>query len=100
MRSRPVDDFASLWEAGDSPPDVFAFLGQHADATLDDRLEVLLADQAQRWRRGLELTAEEYLARIPGLAEIPEARLQLAVGEFQARLSGETLPDIHEFTIR
>jgi hypothetical protein len=100
MRSRPVDEFAILWEAGAAPPDVFAFLRQHADAAFPDRLDVLLADQAQRWRRGQELAVEEYLARIPGLSANQEARLQLAVGEFQARLSSETIPDIHEFTLR
>lgn len=92
--------FAALWESVDSPPDVFAFLQQHADVSSADKLSVLLRDQEQRWQTDQPLQVEDYLLRLPELAAAPELKLQLAVGEFQARRNGDTAPDIDEFTSR
>ncbi len=43
--------YAQLWVATDNVPDVFAFLSSHADVLSIDRLDVLLVDQRERWRR-------------------------------------------------
>lgn len=92
--------FAALWESSDSPPDVFAFLQENAGVSSSDKLHVLLIDQEQRWQTDQPLPVEDYLLRLPELAADPKLKLQLAVGEFQARQNGDTAPDIDEFTSR
>ncbi|MCE9605550.1 MAG: SUMF1/EgtB/PvdO family nonheme iron enzyme [Planctomycetia bacterium] len=95
-----ANEFAALWEANDSTPDVFDFLQKRADALLSERLGVLLCDQRKRWHTNHPLRVEDYLSKLPELAVDPELKLQLAIGEFQARRDGETTPDIDEFTSR
>ncbi len=46
------------------------------------------------------LEVEDYLARFPELANDPDCKLSLAVGEFQSRQNGETSPGIAEFASR
>ena len=43
--------YSKLWDSGLSLPDVFAFLGSHPEVPNIDRLDVLLVDQQERWRR-------------------------------------------------
>jgi hypothetical protein len=92
--------FEALWESSDAPPDVFAFLGRHDGSDTDTRLAVLLADQNHRWKTDAPLKVEDYIQRIPELASDPDIKLQLAVGEFQARQNGDSSPRIDEFTTR
>jgi len=100
MDSRLADQFESLWASNESPPDVFAFLGQHAGEDNSQKLAVLLRDQQYRWQLEHPLRVEDYLAEFPDLATDQDIKLQLAVGEFQARQNGDTSPDIDEFTSR
>ena len=95
-----ASEFAALWESSGSPPDVFAFVQQHSDASSSEKLNVLLKDQQQRWKTVQPLRVEDYLVQLPELATDPDLKLQLAIGEFQARQNGETTPDIGEFTSR
>src|SRR5436309_192984 len=95
-----ANEFAVLWESSDSPPDVFAFLQQHSDASSPDKQSVLLYDQQRRWHTARPLKVEDYLAHLPNLTADPDLKLQLAVGEFQARQNGDTNPNIDEFTSR
>ena len=88
--------FGALWESSDSPPDIFAFLEQHNGSDATDKLAVLLQDQQHRWKTDQPLKVEDYLARLPELASDPDIKLQLAVGEFQARQNGDTSPNIDE----
>jgi hypothetical protein len=81
--------FEALWASSDSPPDLFAFLEQHNGSDAADKLAVLLQDQQHRWKTDQPLRVEEYLARLPELASDPDIKLQLAVGEFQARQNGD-----------
>ncbi|MDA1166238.1 MAG: SUMF1/EgtB/PvdO family nonheme iron enzyme, partial [Planctomycetota bacterium] len=92
--------FEALWESSDSPPDVFSFFQQHNGAADEDVLAVLLADQNLRWITDQPLKVEEYLARLPELADDPDIKLQLAVGEFQARQAAGTEPNIDGYTSR
>lgn len=94
------DQYRALWEPGNPPPDVFAFLAQCGDLNPAQQLAVLLADQPRRWQTDRALTVEEYLARLPDLAGDPDIKLQLAVGEFQARQNSDTSPAVDEFTAR
>ncbi len=92
--------FEALWESSDSPPDVFAFLEQHNGSDSTGILAILLTDQQHRWQTDSPFKVEDYLARIPNLASDPDIKLQLAVGEFQARQNGDTSLNIDEFTSR
>lgn len=100
MQSPQVDTFAALWGSGSSPPDVFAFLNQNPDFNASEKLAVLLLDQQRRWRTSHPLKVEDYLNRIPDVAGDPEYKLQLAVGEFQARQESGDLPSLDEFVTR
>ena len=100
MQPEVAKQFEALWESSDSPPDVFAFLQQHNGSDASDILAVLLQDQRHRWQTDQPLKVEDYLAHFPDLADDPDCKLNLAVGEFQARQNGETSPDIAEFASR
>jgi serine/threonine protein kinase/formylglycine-generating enzyme required for sulfatase activity len=93
-------ELAALWESNGSPPDLFLFLEQHADTGIQQKLDLLLCDQTHRWHTDQPLSVEDYLARLPELAADRAVKLQLAVGEFQARLNGDTTPSIDEFMSR
>jgi eukaryotic-like serine/threonine-protein kinase len=95
-----AQELAAQWELNGSPPDVFSFLEQHADSGIEQKLALLLKDQQYRWKTDQPILVEDYLARLPDLATDSNLLLELAVGEFQARLNGETKPSIDEFTSR
>ena len=95
-----AEQFEALWESGNSPPDLFAFLEQHNGLDATDKLAVLLQDQQHRWKSDKPLKVEDYLARLPELTSNPDCKLQLAVGEFQARQNGGTSPNVDGFTSR
>lgn len=95
-----ASQIVALWQSNASPPDVLAFLGQHSSASAQDKLQVILCDQQRRWQTDHPLLVEHYLAQRPELATDQALKLQLAVGEFQARRNGKTAPDIDEFTSR
>ena len=84
--------YVALWEPGDPPPDLFAFLTQCGDLNPAQQLAVLLADQPRRWQTEQALTVEDYLARLPDLAERP--RRQAATGDrgIPARQSSRHVP--------
>ena len=100
MPSPLAEQFQSLWKSNGSSPDVFAFLEQHVDSKPEAKLAVLRCDQQHRWKTDQPLKVEEYFARIPDLAEDSDCKLELAVGEFQARQNGSTTPSIEEFVSR
>nr|MBC8288762.1 serine/threonine protein kinase [Planctomycetota bacterium] len=100
MKAELTEQFESLWDSGDSPPDLVSFLEQHDASAADDVVAVVLLDQQRRWKTDSPLKVEEYLSFIPGLAGQADIQLRLAVGEFQARQGSETVPNIHEFTER
>ena len=92
-----ADQFSTLWDA---PPDVFVFLDEHADATLQQCAEVLAVDQFRRWRSGIGLPVECYFERLPQIATEPKLQQQLILREYKFRqLRGETL-DPSEFANR
>ncbi len=76
------DRFLRLWADPASPPDVFSFLADHPEATAAERADVVLLDQQQRQRIGRLLPVEEYLARVPEIAEAGDTKLNLILREF------------------
>ncbi|NND99388.1 MAG: serine/threonine-protein kinase, partial [Pirellulaceae bacterium] len=89
-----------MWQSNNSPPDVFAFLNQHDKLAASDMIAVLLRDQHHRWRTNQPFRVEDYIERYPDLSANLDGKLQLVIGEFQARQNGDTTPDISEFTAR
>ncbi len=85
MQTEMGKQFGALWETSDSPPGLLAFLEQHNGSDAADKLAVLLQDQQHRWQTDNPLKVEQYFASLPDLANDPDMKLQLAVGEFQAR---------------
>ena len=75
-----ADQYAALWESSDSPPDVFAYLEQQSEASIQEKLAVLLQDQRRRWKTDQPLKVEDYLAQLSGLGSDQDIKLQLAVG--------------------
>ncbi len=57
-------------------------------------------DQQHRWKTDQPLKVEDYLARLPDLAADSDCKVELAVGEFQARQNGNTSPSVEEFLSR
>ncbi len=77
--------FARLWEAGSPVPDVFGFLSSYPALPAEDRLEILLVDQHQRWLHGQPLPIRVYLSAFPDIAERGELIRPLVDGERQER---------------
>jgi len=90
-----VQAFEQLWNSDTSQPDVFAFLRQHGVTQSDQLLAIVLADQQRRWLNDKPLQVEDYLAGISVLPHDVDWKLQLAIGEFQARRNTEK-PLSHE----
>jgi hypothetical protein len=81
---RPLlaDRFDELWRTKETAPDVFTFLAAHPTITARERIDVLLVDQAHRWRTGDPIPVERYLQEFPEIARNPELKLDLVYGEF------------------
>jgi serine/threonine protein kinase len=81
---RPLlaDRFDELWRTRETAPDVFAFLAAHRAVPARERIDVLLVDQAHRWRTGDPIPAERYLQEFPEIARDPGLKLDLVYGEF------------------
>jgi serine/threonine protein kinase len=81
-----ADRFDGLWRTKETAPDVFAFLTAQSAITPRERVDVLLIDQAHRWRTGDPIPAEIYLEKFPEVAADPELKLDLVFGEFRRAL--------------
>lgn len=95
---RAADEYVRLWQPEAPVPDVFAFLAERRDLPLADRLDVLLADQELRWKRGEPLPLRVYLSAFPEIAEHGELIRALVDGEREhrrrsARRLNETVTD-------
>jgi serine/threonine protein kinase len=80
-----VQQFEQLWDSTTTAPDIFAFLSQQKIAHADQWLSILQVDQQRRWKTETPLHVEDYLAGLPALPAGIDWKLQLAIGEFQAR---------------
>ena len=84
-KDRLADRFSQFWADGVSTPDVFAFLSSHPDVLSIDRLEVLLIDQEERWRRGKALPLRIYLSAFSDIAANGELVRALVDGDRRER---------------
>ena len=87
----PVQQFEQLWKSSGVPPDVFGYLCEHNIAESDLWLALLRIDQQYHWQTDQPLKVEDYLKKLSGLDTLPSGpagidwKLQLAIGEFDAR---------------
>ncbi len=99
----PPDDLATqfwkLWQQG-KEPDPRKFLARPKPATLAEILAVFRVDQRERWLRHQPVRAETYLQWCPGLANDPEAALELVYGEYVLREELGQTPALTEYTQR
>src|SRR5688572_6941743 len=58
------------------------------------------ADRAARWQAGERVPAEDYLAALPALADLPEEALVLIVGEVLLRRGLGEEPALAEYAAR
>ncbi len=84
----------------DGPVDLFAFLSSKSNSSSDAKLKVVLHDLKERWKNGNPLKIEEYLERIPELANDPQAIVALVKTEQQAQFGIDTTPDLSEIAKR
>jgi tRNA A-37 threonylcarbamoyl transferase component Bud32 len=86
MTDRPdlAEQFWALWRQGQAP-DVRAFLANAGEVGPAALVAVLRIDQQQRWQRGEEARAEDYLAAFPALESEPEKAVELIYCEFLLR---------------
>jgi len=80
----------SIWEGGETIPQLAAMLRGSGQLAPEELLELCLIDQSYRWRTPEALRVEDYLALCPVVAEWPELKFELAYGELRSRqqLSG------------
>ncbi len=95
-----VQKYEQLWNSATSPPDVCGFLKQQKTKDSDQWLGVLLLDQRHRWLTDAPLQVEDYLAALPGLPAGVDWKLQLAIGEFQARRDTNRPLSVHDISSR
>ena len=87
----PVQQFEQLWKSSGVPPDVFGYLCEHNIAESDLWLALLRIDQQYHWQTDQPVKVEDYLKKLSGLDTLPSGpagidwKLQLAIGEFDAR---------------
>ena len=77
-----AEQFAALWNASDTMPDVFGFLAYHSDATPRDQADILLIDQSKCWQRGEPRLLNEYFANCPDIAADRDLKVELIREEF------------------
>jgi hypothetical protein len=100
-RTLLADRFDELWRASEAAPDAFAFLEAQTAVAPLECVDVLLVDQAHRWRTGHPLPAEKYLQEFPEIASDPELKLDVVCGElFPARRAGGHRSDVERFIAR
>ena len=63
-------------------------------------LNLLLSEQHDDWRRGLNRRVEEYIADYPKLAGAPEALIELIYGEYCLRRERGETPSTEEYCRR
>ncbi|MGL4551989.1 MAG: hypothetical protein ACRC33_12490, partial [Gemmataceae bacterium] len=72
----------------------------HATERRSGLLPALLAEQVEGWERGARPPVEEYVARHPGLADDPQALIELVLAEASLRQAKGESPQADEYAAR
>jgi hypothetical protein len=91
--------YRRLWGAGPDP-ELRTFLDGMPVVALDELVDVIETDRAERWRRGNRIKAERYLKDFPVLAEDTEAALVIIYGEYYLRKERGETPSLMEYISR
>ncbi len=83
-----------------SPPDLKEIFSDCSRIASAELLEALRLDQRQRWRSSQPLLVEQYLTILSGLPPGIDWRLELAVGEFDARQDSDQPVSADELSSR
>lgn len=81
VRLQVVDDLDSFLKSG-NPERAFQVFDTCRDATPQQRLQLLLMDQAYRWASGTPRRVSEYQARWDYLGDHPEMLAEIVLGDF------------------
>ena len=85
-----VSELESLWSKGSSPPDLVRWwTAVAATISPEETLQALKLDQRYRWQSAEPWLAETYLQALPGLPVEMDWRLELAIGEYEARRNSQ-----------
>lgn len=95
-----AERFAEMWMHYESPPDVFAFLFQLPQQSVENQLAVCIIDQTNRWQAGVGIPVEQYLERLPEVSKNNSACLALAIGEFNCQQDNGHKPELGIFLRR
>lgn len=98
-RYSTADAYAELWQAS-QPPDLSAFLASHQGLPPAELCSVLRVELRQRWDRGEQVFAEEYLAKFPAVANDEEAAVDLVYSEYLLRERLGAAPSAAEYAAR
>jgi hypothetical protein len=99
VRDDPARRLWGLWRQGQKPR-VEDFLGQAGIDEPGQILEVLLVDQAERFRLGEGVSAETYLDGFPTVRDNPEAAVDLIFAEYLLREEMGEVPTAEEYVCR
>ena len=80
-----IADFLSSWKAEDDTPDIFKYLKDHVEESLETRLQLVLSDQEKRWFANQPVAVDDYFDALPEAAENKSLRLQILTSEFRLR---------------
>jgi serine/threonine-protein kinase len=98
-RPTPADQYRRLWGTG-QPPTLGPFLAGLPPVGLDELVDVIEIDRAERWRRGDRVKAERYLKDFPLLRDDMEAALVIIYGEYYLRKERGETPSLMEYIAR
>src|SRR5688572_3858370 len=98
-RATPADQYRRLWGTG-QPPTLGPFLAGLPPIGLDELVDVIEIDRAERWRRGDRVKAERYLKDFPLLRDDTEAALVVIYGEYYMRKERGETPSLMEYIAR
>ncbi len=92
--------YAALCEAMATPPDLVAFLEEHANVPDSQKIDVLFFDQYYHWRFGNGRPCEWYLKRFPEILGSRQSAVEFIVEEIEYRQETSTPPSLAEYDQR
>ncbi|WP_166827040.1 protein kinase domain-containing protein [Thalassoroseus pseudoceratinae] len=92
--------YAALCEATPTPPDLPAFLEEHASVPDPQKVDVLFFDQYYHWRFGGGRKCEWYLEHFPQIVATKQVATELIVEEFEYRQETNSPPTLDEYAER
>lgn len=93
-----TEQFETLWQSHEA--DAFVFLREHNVATLDEKTNVLLAEQRLRHHAGTPRAVADYFTFATEIAGSATHKTQLLEAEYRLLQARGCAPDIHEFVNR